>query len=62
MYRCRACNHEFEAIQRIHDDPLKVCSACGCEAVERIISVSAFHLAGSGWAADGYSKPEKKKD
>jgi len=53
-YRCTACNNEFEALQKISDDPVKTCPACGGE-VKKLISHSAFHLKGSGWYATDFS-------
>ncbi|HVS48058.1 MAG TPA: FmdB family zinc ribbon protein, partial [Candidatus Dormibacteraeota bacterium] len=27
-YRCSNCGHQFEIVQRISDEPLKVCPKC----------------------------------
>lgn len=53
-YRCTTCNNEFEALQKISDEPVKTCPACGGE-VKKLISHSAFHLKGSGWYATDFS-------
>ena len=34
-YRCSACNHTFDKVQRITEDAIKVCEACGAEAASR---------------------------
>jgi len=51
------CNkgHEFEASQRMNDEPLSRCQLGGCRAqARRVISRSGFTLKGGGWYADGY--------
>ena len=52
-YKCTACAHEFDAVQSILEDPLKVCPKCQGE-LKRLIARTAFVLAGGGWAKDGY--------
>ena len=54
-FRCENCGHEFDAIQRMSDDPLKECPECKKEALKKIInSTGGFQLKGSGWFKDGY--------
>lgn len=53
-YRCEACGAELEAIQKMSDAPLKFCSACGKETLQRVISLTSFHLKGSGWYVTDY--------
>lgn len=59
-YQCKKCGREFEYQQRMADPDKTVCEACGAEALERIISRTAFQLKGGGWYKDLYSssKPE----
>jgi putative FmdB family regulatory protein len=57
-YRCQDCNYEFELMQRITAEPVTVCEQCGGH-VERLISVSAFQLKGSGWYLTDYSRSGK---
>lgn len=52
-YACRACDHEFERLQKFSDPPERVCPACEGE-VYRKLSLNAFHLRGGGWYSDGY--------
>ena len=54
-YRCNACGHEFERTQRMSDEPVKVCPECNEVKVERLISLTSFHLKGGGWYSDLYS-------
>ena len=53
-YECPECKRVFEVQQRMSDAPLSTCPECG-GAVKKLISMSAFHLKGGGWYADGYT-------
>lgn len=60
-YACRNCGHQWEAVQRISEDPLKECPSCKQQTAERQISVGGgFILKGGGWYSDlyGSSKPK----
>jgi putative FmdB family regulatory protein len=57
-YRCSACGHEFEVIQKFSDKPIKKCAECGGKA-EKLISQSSFVLKGSGWHATDYAKKKR---
>ena len=48
-YRCEACGHELEKLQKISEDPLKDCPACGQPQLKKLVSKSGFRLKGSGW-------------
>lgn len=59
-YKCLVCDHDFETIQSIKDDPHTPCPQCKIECYNRLISgCTAFVLKGGGWAADNYG-PSKK--
>lgn len=53
-YRCESCGKELDKIQGFSDPPLTTCPACGQEALKRLISMSSFHLKGSGWYVTDY--------
>ena len=53
-YRCPDCSHEFEEIQKMSEDPVRLCPSCGKENVTKLLSAAAFHLKGGGWANDNY--------
>lgn len=64
-YKCKKCGKEFEVFQGITDSPVKSCRFCQ-GTVEKLMSLSSFHLKGSGWYVTDYSgkKPsptEKEK-
>ncbi len=48
-YVCTECEHAHEALQKMSDDPLKECPACGKLTLKKKISASGFRLSGSGW-------------
>ena len=54
-YKCDSCGHQFEKLQRISEEPLKVCEECG-EAVRRIIFPSAIVYKGSGFYSTEYGR------
>ena len=56
-YRCSECQNDFEIVQKITDEPVKVCPTCG-GSVERLIAATNFILKGSGWYKSDYKKPE----
>jgi putative FmdB family regulatory protein len=61
-YGCEACGHELEAIQKMADDPLVDCPACGKPALKRKISAAGFRLKGSGWYETDFKTGNKKKN
>ncbi len=60
-YACDACQHEFEAVQSIKDDPITKCPKCKKPKARRMIGGTGFILKGSGWYSDLYSGPSNKK-
>ena len=55
-YECKACGLFFEELQGFNDKPIKKCPECKKNKVEKLISLSAFHLQGSGWYETDYGK------
>lgn len=60
-YACEKCGHEFEAEQRITEDPLKTCPKCRARKLKRLISQTSFVLKGGGWYADLYASKAAKE-
>lgn len=52
-YRCKKCGKEFEIFQRITDVTVPPCKFCQ-GPVEKLISLSSFHLKGTGWYVTDY--------
>jgi putative FmdB family regulatory protein len=60
-YQCKSCGHEFEAIQKITDDPLKECPACGDLELSKLVSAAGFRLKGGGWYETDFKGSKDKK-
>ena len=41
-YRCKACEHVFEATQSMKDAPLKDCPNCEAPELQKVIHPSSF--------------------
>ena len=59
-YRCESCGEELEKLQRMSDDKLVDCPACGEPALKRLVSAAAFRLKGSGWYETDFKKDNKR--
>ena len=62
-YRCGACGHHLEALQKMAESPLRKCPDCGKSQLKRLVSASQFRLKGSGWyETDFKNKGETKRN
>jgi putative FmdB family regulatory protein len=61
-YTCDNCGHEFEREQRITEQPVKKCPACGKLRARRMIGGGGFILKGGGWESDLYSGPSNRSE
>ncbi len=59
-YRCEACGHELEALQKVSDAPLTDCPACGKPTLKKLISAAGFRLKGGGWYETDFKGGKKK--
>jgi putative FmdB family regulatory protein len=61
QYLCRDCDHEFEAVQSMRDDPLTVCPSCG-GTLRKVFAPPAISFKGSGFYATdhGRRKPAER--
>ena len=48
-YRCTACGHAKDVLQKVSDPLLTVCPACGADAFRKQVTAAGFQLKGSGW-------------
>jgi putative FmdB family regulatory protein len=55
-YRCEACGHQFEVIQKFSDDPIAVCPKCSSGPVAKLLSSPAFQFKGTGWYITDYAR------
>jgi putative FmdB family regulatory protein len=53
-YECLQCGKTTEAMQKFSEAPLTSCEQCSGE-LHKLISMSTFHLKGSGWYVTDYS-------
>lgn len=64
-YRCEACGHTDEHLQKVSEAPLTVCPACGKSKYRKQLSAAGFQLKGTGWYATDFKttgkKPAEKK-
>ena len=60
-YACNECDHRFEVIQKMSDSPLEACLLCD-GAVRKLLSLSSFHLKGTGWYKTDYASPSPKSE
>lgn len=58
-YKCKRCGTVTECIQKFSDAPLCDCKECGTTgSLEKLMSLSAFHLKGSGWYLTDYGRKD----
>ena len=62
-YKCQKCGKEFEEFQGITEPVISRCRFCK-GPVSKLLSLSSFHLKGSGWYVTDYGgkKPSQQKD
>ena len=53
-YRCSACGHKLESLQKLADAPLVTCPSCGKQTLTKLLSAAGFQLKGSGWYATDF--------
>jgi putative FmdB family regulatory protein len=59
-YRCDACGHQEDHLQKISEPQLTVCPACGKPTYKKQLSAAGFQLKGSGWYATDFKTTGKK--
>lgn len=53
VYRCKACEHQFETFQKMTEEPLRECEECGGE-VARLLFPVGIVFKGSGFHINDY--------
>jgi putative FmdB family regulatory protein len=64
-YRCSACGHAKDLLQKLSDPVLTECPACGAPTFTKQVTAAGFQLKGSGWYVTdfrGDGKPPKAGD
>jgi len=59
-YICKACGETHDALQKMSDDALTDCPACGQPELQKKISAAGFRLSGSGWYETDFKTGKKK--
>lgn len=53
-YKCGACGHAKDVLQKMSADPLTDCPACGAAAFSKQLTAPGFQLKGTGWYATDF--------
>lgn len=53
-YRCAACGHTKDVLQKVSDPLLTECPLCGAPRFEKQVTAAGFQLKGSGWYATDF--------
>ena len=62
-YRCEACAHLEEVLQKHTDPAPESCPACGkAGTMAKAISLTSFQLKGGGWYKDLYASSANKSE
>ncbi|TWO72255.1 zinc ribbon domain-containing protein [Caenimonas sedimenti] len=67
-YKCGSCGHAKDVLQKVSDEPLSVCPACGASTFAKQLTAAGFQLKGSGWYATDFKNgsaapaPDKAAD
>ena len=59
-YQCEACDHKMEKLQKLSDEPLKVCPICNEPMLNKLVSAAGFRLKGGGWYETDFKTGKKK--
>jgi putative FmdB family regulatory protein len=59
-YRCEACGHQEEFLQKVSEPPLTECPVCRKHALTKLLSAAGFQLKGSGWYATDFKNKSTK--
>jgi putative FmdB family regulatory protein len=60
-YRCPSCREEFEKFQRMSDEPVAECPACGSAAERRLSGGAGLLFKGSGFYITDYRSDSYKQ-
>lgn len=59
-YRCSACGHELEILQKMSEKALTDCPSCGKSTLSKKVSAAGFQLKGSGWYVTDFRDNKKQ--
>jgi putative FmdB family regulatory protein len=58
-YKCASCGHAKDVLQKLSDEPLTACPACGAASFSKQVTAAGFQLKGSGWYATDFRNGSK---
>lgn len=58
-YECNSCQHAFDVLQKVQDEPIKQCPQCHKNTAIRLVSAPGFQLKGTGWYATDFKDKGK---
>jgi putative FmdB family regulatory protein len=61
-YKCSACGHQEDHLQKLSEAPLTKCPACGKKKYAKQLTAAGFQLKGSGWYASDFKGGGKKAE
>ena len=61
-YKCAACGHGEDHLQRLSEAPLTKCPACGKKKYAKQLTAAGFQLKGSGWYASDFKGGKKETE
>ena len=59
-YVCKSCEHRFDVLQKMSDDPLVHCPDCGDASLQKELSAPKFRLKGQGWYETDFKTGSKR--
>ena len=59
-YACKKCEHVFDVLQKMSDEPLTYCPECGAPELRKLISAPSFRLKGGGWYETDFKQGDNK--
>ena len=59
-YQCQSCEHYFDVLQKMSDDPLTYCPECGEQQLKKLLSAPNFGLKGSGWYETDFKRDKQR--
>lgn len=58
-YKCSACGHEQDVMQKMSDQALSDCPACGQATYAKQLTAAGFQLKGNGYYATDFKNKQE---
>ncbi|MGI9329547.1 MAG: FmdB family zinc ribbon protein [Gammaproteobacteria bacterium] len=59
-YACKQCGHTFDALQKMSEEPLRICPECEAPELRKLVSAPNFRLKGGGWYETDFKTDNKR--